>query len=180
MRFATAGDVLLAYPQMAIGFRSALDETPSLAYLDRLVARAQWGDAIAFLAHLLPRREAVWWAASCVRREPGSFDPPEEALIVAAESWVRDPVDGRRRHALELGETADALRAASWVARAAGWSGGVLIEADGTRIMCQPHMSPAAARGAVLLASAASANPLVFLDGCVNEAMILLKRNSNH
>ena len=176
MRFATARDVLLAYPQIAIAFQSRLDDTPSSAYVDKLVAQGQWADAIAFIAHLLPRREAVWWAAQCVRKEPKAFTIQEEPLVAAAEGWVREPSEANRKAALVLGDAANAMRAAVWVTRAAGWSGGVLYEVDDTKIMCQPHMSPAAARGAVMLAAAAASDPRAFLGGCVGDAKTLLGR----
>lgn len=176
MRFATARDVLLAYPKMQIGFQSALDDTPADSYLERLLADGKSGDAIAFTAHLLPRREAVWWAARCVRMEPGAFDPKEEAVIAAAELWVKEPSDESRRRVMAMADKIDVERAAGWVGRAAGWSGGALVDTGTEKVMSEPHMSHAAARAAVLMAFAGAADPLAFARRAVDEGISLLKR----
>lgn len=176
MRFDTARDVLLAYPQLGLGFQTQLPAVPSSSMLEQLLAEKRWPDAVAFVAHLLPRREAVWWAARCVRLEPKSYDAQEVHMIAAAESWVEDPTEVRRLHALTLGQAADATRPAGWVARAAGWAGGVLAETADNRVMCAPHMSPAAARGAILMASSSSSDPTTFLSNCLDAGMALLKR----
>jgi hypothetical protein len=176
MRFATARDVLLAYPQIAIAYQSPWDETPCMEYLGKLLAGGRLADAVAFVAHVLPRRELVWWASKCIRLEGKAFTLSEEPMIEAAERWVRDPNDHLRKEALKLGDAGDAMRAATWIARAAGWSGGVLFQAGDDKIMCQAHMSPAAARAAVLLASAASTNPQAFLERSIQDAKSLLAR----
>jgi hypothetical protein len=176
MRFTTARDVFLAFPQVAIAYQSPLDETPCMDYLGKLLAGARLADAVAFVAHLLPRRELVWWAAKCIRMAGKSFTLSEEPLIEAAENWVRDPSEDRRREALGRGDAGDAMRPATWVARSAGWSGGVLFQAGDDKILCQAHMSPAAARSAVLLASASATDPQAFLELSIQEAMTLLKR----
>jgi hypothetical protein len=179
MRFATARDVLLEHPQIALGFQSPLEAVPSATYLEGLVAAGKWPDAVAFVAHLLPRREAVWWAAQAVRSEPRAFVKADDQLLAAAEAWVRDPIEEKRRVALALGDKADAGQAATWVVRAAGWSGGTLIDVPGHRAVCLPHMSPAAARGAVLLAGAASETPATFLDRCIRDAIAMIERAAN-
>ena len=176
MRFATARDVELAYPKMTLGFQSPLDDTPSADYLARLIDDGRSGDAIAFAAHLLPRREAVWWAIRCVRMEAGALTAVEEDALAAAERWVREPTESHRKHALALGDRLDADRAAGMVAKSAGWSGGAIAEVDDFKLMSQPHMSHAAARGAVLLAFAAAADPHDFARRSVDEAISLLKR----
>lgn len=177
MRFATAHDVLLAYPQLALGYQSPLDGTPVLEYVERLTSEKRWSDAVAFIAHLLPRREAVWWAIQSVRAAPRSFAQGEENLIVAAENWVKDPSESKRRHALALADGVDMVRPAGWVARAAGWSGGVLAEAGEVRVASQPHMSHAAARSAVLLACSATEDPQAYLSQCVAAGLTLAKKS---
>lgn len=179
MRFATARDVAMAYPQVALGFRSPLGDTGSLSYVERLGEEGNWPDAIALIAHLLRRREAVWWASRCVRSAISSLEPSDEKLIAAAERWVEAPDEQSRQAVLALAETADLNRPAGWVARAAGWSGGVLAERGDEKLMCEPHMSHAAARGAVLLAGSLAADPNAYLRGCVNSGLALLKRDSS-
>jgi hypothetical protein len=60
------------------------------------------GDApeatVELLAHALPKREALWWAATCVReRLPDPAPKGEVQMLEAAEEWVRKPSDEQRR-----------------------------------------------------------------------------------
>jgi hypothetical protein len=174
MRFATAKDVLLAFPQIALGMKTPLDATPSLTFLKQLAADGGWPDCVAFIAHVLPRREAVGWAAKCVRLEPSAYSAQELQLITAVQEWARQPRDEQRQALLAQGEKLGSSRPAAWVAKAAGWSGGVLMEQGQAKVMCEPHMSPAAVRGAILLASAQSANPHGYLRRCVEDGIALL------
>src|SRR6266536_3929242 len=61
-------------------------------YLDVLIEKQQYVDAVRFLAHALPKREAVWWACLCARKAVGPNPPaPIQAALQAAEKWVVDP-----------------------------------------------------------------------------------------
>ena len=179
MRFATARDVGLAYPEMASELRSRLDDTPSRAFLDRLAAERPRADAVSFIAYLLPRREAVWWAVTCVRLEPKAFEIAEQPLLAAAATWVADPNDGDRGKLLAAGTAADPIRPATWIALAVGWSGGLLHDGGLSKVMCQPHMSPAAVRAAVLLASSFAADAQAFLGRCLDEGRTILSGSQN-
>src|SRR5690349_7350251 len=67
------------------------------AFLDLLLAAGELVDACRFLAHLLPRREAVWWACLCIRRvETPAGGEDAEAPLRAAEQWVADPSEDHR------------------------------------------------------------------------------------
>ena len=75
--------------------------------LDRLVDGRHHLDAVRLMAHALPKREALWWAARCARMAAG--DPPEgpvAAALEAADAWFLDPVDANRRAAMTAAEAA--------------------------------------------------------------------------
>jgi hypothetical protein len=93
-----------------------------------LSASARPSDAILFLSHLLPRREAVWWALQCVRALLGEA-AADEALR-AAEIWVRAPEDENRQAALRIANDSDRRKPTTWLAFAAGWSGGSMVPPD--------------------------------------------------
>jgi len=101
---------------------------------DYLAALDQAGylpDAARFLAFALPRREAVWWAAQCVRRVPALMaDEPAAAALVAAEAWAADPTDDRRRAAFAAAESAGFDKPAACTALAAFLSDGSLAPAQ--------------------------------------------------
>src|SRR6185436_12440827 len=74
-------------------------------FLRALFERECWADSAKFLAHALPKREAVWWGILVVRSELGDAAPAEAtSILAAAERWVRQPTDEHRRAAMELAE----------------------------------------------------------------------------
>ncbi len=91
IRFASAQSVFEAFPDLSyVATRPANDIDP-LAHARALSTSSRPGDSVLFISHLLPRREAVWWAIQCVRAlTVGEAD--DEALR-AAETWVRTPED---------------------------------------------------------------------------------------
>lgn len=175
MRFATARDVQLAYPDMAMGPPAQLDDTPSHMFLERLMAEGRRADAVSFMAHLLRRREAIWWATMCVRMEPKSVNAMEQHVLAVAARWVADPNEDDRRQLLASSSGADLTRPAIWLALAVGWSGGLLRNDGMSQVMCEPYMSPAAVRAAVLLASSFAADPRAYLERCLEHGTSVLK-----
>jgi len=163
VRFATAGQVLEAYPRVAteIGLRPG-EESP-LDFARKLIAAANRFDAIVYVAFLLPRREAVWWGCQCVRAlKDGAAD---EALL-AAEAWVREPEEERRRAALALANSGDLALPTTWLARAVGYSGGS-VAAEGA------HPAPAASDATAISVKAAivlalSERPLATIRAWIN------------
>src|SRR3984893_7309151 len=77
-------------------------------FLDTLMDKQQFPDAVRFLAHALPKREDVWWACLCSRAVVGSNPPPKfAAALQAAEKWVGDPSEETRRAAMPAAEAAE-------------------------------------------------------------------------
>jgi hypothetical protein len=179
MRFATARDVLLAFPEMVVAQKSSYDGTPSRSFLERLIADGSRAEAVTFLAHLLRRRDAIWWAATCVRGEPKSFSALEQPLFSAVAKWVADPNEEDRVWLLASGNGSDLTRPAIWLALAVGWSGGLLRPDGMSKAMCQPYMSPAAVRSALLLASSFAADGPTFLDQTLERGVRMIASSQN-
>jgi hypothetical protein len=100
-------------------------------FLDALISQGSHADAVVFLAHALPKREAVWWACLCAEQILGSEPPPAAAAALkAARAWVIDPKDESRRPALPAAEAADLGTPAGCAALAAYFSGGSLAPPD--------------------------------------------------
>jgi hypothetical protein len=125
--------------------------------VDQLIAAAEFPEAIRFLAHELPKREAVWWACLCVRKAAGA-DPaaPLAEALRAAEAWVADPSEENRRKALPAAEAAGYGTAAGCASAAAFWSGGSLGPADLPLVAPGEHLTAHGAASAVMLAAVAS------------------------
>jgi hypothetical protein len=124
------------------------------AYLDRLVERQLFPDAMRFLAHALPKREAVWWACVCARDTlPPGTPPAVSAALQAAESWVYQPSEENRRAAMTKAEAAKFESAGSWAAVGAFWSGGSMAPPEAPVVPPGETLTAAAVAGSVILAA---------------------------
>jgi hypothetical protein len=150
IRFNTAQQVFDEFPRVAaeIDLRPT-EEEPPLAFALKLLARAHRFDAIVFTACLLPRREGVWWGCQCVRALMG--DKADDALL-AAEAWVREPEETQRRAALEIAASRDRGVATTWLAWAAGYSGGSLTAEGSAPVRASPDATAINLKAAVILA----------------------------
>lgn len=125
------------------------------AYLDLLIAGSRHPDAEAFLAHALPKREAVWWSAQCVRLAVGPEPNPSAAeAIRAAEEWVAVPGDLNRRKALPAAEAADIAHPAGCTALAAYFSGGSLAPSHLPAVPPADHLTAHCVAAAIRIAAA--------------------------
>ena len=129
------------------------DDIKPLDHARALLASSRPRDAVLFVSHLLPRREAVWWAIQCVRALVGEGGADE--ALSAAETWVRTPEDDNRRAALLAANASDRRKPTTWLAFAAGWSGGSLLPADQKPVAAPPAACAMAANTAIMLAVAA-------------------------
>lgn len=149
LRFNTAREVFETFPAAAKVIRTPPTAEHPLAFLKRLAQGPAPSEAIGFCAFVLPRREAVWWALQSLRAMLPA-GAPQDTAMAAADAWVRDPRDETRRAALAAGETGDSAAPGSWVALAAGYSGGSMVQ--GHPVPCPPDLTAKMARVAVLTA----------------------------
>jgi hypothetical protein len=153
VRFPAARDVFETFPDLKELLPPPADDTPPLEFARRLLASRRPSQSILFLAHLLPRREAVWWARQCVCAILGT-SAQDEALR-AAEAWVRAPEEPNRRAALDLGKAANRRSPSTWLALAAGSSGGSRSAPEQKPTPPQPSACARAANAAIILAISA-------------------------
>lgn len=135
--------------------RALLDAGATPAeYLARLVENTRYHDAARFLAHALPKREAVWWACLCARETLAGDAPPERrAAIEAAEAWVYQPTEENRRTTMARAERAGYDNPSSWAAMAAFWSGGSMAPEGSPEVPPGATLTAIAVGGAVILAA---------------------------
>lgn len=93
-------------------------------YLDLLLTKERFGDAIRFLAFALPWREVVWWGCLCVRHSAPALPSPQEEALGAAVRWVIDPSES---HRLDAERLADTSTASGYLARAVAWTAGSML-----------------------------------------------------
>ncbi len=136
------------------------DRQAPKAYLDQLVAKGHFPDAVRVLAYGLPKREAVWWACQTVRALAGpGLGPPAQAALKAAETWVADPSDDHRKACLAAGQAADFATPAGCAALAAYWSGGTHAPPDAKVTPPPEDWTSHAVAGAVMVACALPPDP---------------------
>lgn len=163
IRFTTARQVFEAFPRLSREIGAGPAEEGPMEFLRALIVRAHRADALVFAAYLLPKREAVWWGCQCLR----AFSPAyaDEALQ-AAEAWVRTPEDETQRAALALSNGGDRLVPSTWMAMAAGHSGGN-IAPDGLPFATRPaaDTTAIAVKGGIILGL--SRTPLLDQNGWI-------------
>jgi hypothetical protein len=149
IRFATAAEVFEAFPTAA----DVIDERPSLetpvAYVQAQANGPKPENAVNFCAYMLPKREAVWWACKTLSAVARPAVAQDQACLDAAEAWVREPDDAKRRAALATAEPADVNSPYTWLAFAAGWSGGSVL-AQGQTPPPPQHLTATCVRVAVV------------------------------
>jgi hypothetical protein len=111
-------------------------------------------DACKLAAHALPGREAVWWACMCARHTaPAEPAAAAQALLTAAELWVRKPTDENRRAAFALALESGFQSPEAWAAVAAFWNGDSMSPLGQPVVPPPPDAPGRAVAGAVALAS---------------------------
>lgn len=151
VRFATADALFETFPEASRNISVAPTDQPPLDFLKHLSAQGKLEDAATFCGYLLPRREAVWWSCGCVRTLLGDIAGNKAAGLLAAEAWVRKPETDLRLAALDIANQGDPNDPMTWLAFAAGWSGGVLFPHPETPVPMPTYMTPRAVRFAILL-----------------------------
>jgi hypothetical protein len=133
--------------------RQLLDPQVSPAeFLARLSETGMAQDAVGFLSHALPKREAVWWACQCIREAGLDSSDAAKAALLAAAHWVADPSEDRRRAAHASAQQAEATPE-SFAALGAFFSGGSIAPPDAPEVKPASDLTPRMITGAVLLAA---------------------------
>ena len=130
------------------------DQTTTVDYLNQLIALKLYPDAVRFLAHALPNREATWWACLSARSTLTDNPPANEIkAIELAEAWVYKPIEDNRKPTLAAADATEYKTAASWAAIAAFWSGDDISPVPEAVIPPDKKLYAKAVVGAVMLAA---------------------------
>jgi hypothetical protein len=138
----------LEEPAMAL-----LREDPR-AFITALVEAELFPDAVSFLAHVLPRNYAVWWAWLCAggNRQEGR-PPPAQAALDAVWRWIEQPTDANRRAALAAAEAADVGTPEGCAAFAVFLSGGSVAPPEAPPVEPDEFAAAKAIGGSVILSA---------------------------
>ena len=125
-----------------------------LAAVNLLVEKNLFPDAVRFLAHALPKREAVWWAWVCARRVSGDKPPAKIAAVLeATERWIAHPNDANCRAAKDAADEAGLDSAAACAGLAAFFSGVSLSPPEAPPVPPGEFLTAKAVSGAVIFAA---------------------------
>src|ERR1019366_281746 len=131
-------------------------ELHPLDFVALLMEKTLYPDAVRFIAHALPKREAVWWGWVCARRAAGENPPPKiKAALDATERWIAQPNEDNRRLAMAAAEKAELGTAAGCAGLAAFFSGGSLAPPDAPPVPPGEFLAAKAVAGAVIFAAVA-------------------------
>ena len=140
----------------ALGEEARKGLTPEMHpddFLALAVENKWYTDAVQFLAHYLPKRQAVFWAMSCVRQAGSELAPQGEAALKSAETWIADPSESNRKATLKTAEDADTTTPAGATALAAYYSDGLPQTPDSKTNAKAYFMTAKMVAGAVLMAA---------------------------
>jgi hypothetical protein len=126
-----------------------------------LVQSDKLTDAVQFLAHALPRYEAVQWAANAMGtlRPAADRDLDEARAFDTAHQWLRDPDERLRRTAEALAETMEEPVAEKLLLQAIFLSGGSIAPEDLPPVHPRPDTTAKLAGAAILLSAFATPEP---------------------
>src|ERR1051326_3293749 len=135
---------------------SLRDGATPRGFLNALIENRHFPDAVRFLAHCLPKREAVWWGWICARRSAGA-EPAEKIkrALDATEKWIAQPTEEHRRAAMRAAQEADFKTAAGCAGLAAFFSGGSLGPPNAPVIPPGEYLTAKAVSSAVIFAAIA-------------------------
>lgn len=123
-------------------------------FVAALVEKKLYTDAVRFLAHALPKREAVWWGWMSARRAAGENPPPViKAALAATEKWIAQPTEENRRAAHAAGQQAQFGTAAGCAGLGAFFSGGSLAPPEAPIVPPGDYLTAKAISGAVNFAA---------------------------
>ena len=97
------------------------DDMSAGKFVDALVEKNKFSDAIDFMAHALPAREGIWWGCLCMRHALGdNLTPPDREAATAAVHWVIDPNEQTQAAARASAAACGTMSIAGALAIAAG------------------------------------------------------------
>ena len=112
-------------------------------------------DLVQFLAHGLPVREAIWWAAFTLDIRLEVWSPSQQQCIATAKAWVKSPSEELRRKSELFANRLNLNCGPSWLSQAVFWNGsGSIVAPDLPNVMPDPFLYSKATAGAINHAAA--------------------------
>lgn len=120
---------------------------------DFLIAAQQqthYSDAVLFLAHGLPLKEALWWGYHCTQQLT-EWNEQEQEVLDCVRDWITRSGESERRACGDAAQRQGLSSAAGWLAQAVFWSTGSMLDADQPPLPAPPFLYAQALSGAINL-----------------------------
>lgn len=144
-----ASDVAVRAGHTAPGLPSA--SLSPTSYLAALLQQQKLVEAVGFLAHGLPPRDAVRWAVDSCAVVSAQQSPQDRQATEASKAWLAQPTEANRQQAIVRAAEAGHAGPGAWAAQAAGWAG---TPAGPATTNAVPDLVGKAVTGSVMLAAA--------------------------
>jgi hypothetical protein len=128
-------------------------------FLETLIEKKHHADAALLMAHAMPKREAVWWACSCIRKIVAPLKPTDEGILKTAEDWVAKPSDELRRETFRLAEVDSFEPPSGFVGMAVFFSSGSLAPPGLPVVAPKEHLTATMVGNAVRVVAASQGGP---------------------
>jgi uncharacterized protein DUF6931 len=152
IRFTKASQVFEAYPELSGTVTEPSSDVAPEEYATELQQGADPMSALAYFAHVLPKRESVWWGMKCVAGLDQAKNETDREILALSETWVRDGDEESRVAVHSAAEASKGDHAAVWIGLAAGWSGGSLSPNLDHRVEMPDDLTAKAVHTALLIA----------------------------
>jgi hypothetical protein len=117
-------------------------------------------DAIDFMAHALPVREALWWGCLCMQHAlDGKFSDKERVAATAAVQWIMQPSEENRAAAKAPADLAGPGSPAGALAMAAAQTGGSMAPPNAPPIP-PPPFAPAKSIAMAVKSASTKSEPI--------------------
>ena len=154
-------------------------EIPLRAHYDGLRA-TDANAALDFIAHALPRLEAIHWAAALVTEAPVPEAHPEHAgLRDTIRDWLDSPDDALRRKIRDLAQRLDRTSPIRTLASAIFYSGGSIAPLDTPPVLPAAGLANRLAATAVLQAAYRSDDAGAFLARALSQAEAIAEQSAD-
>ena len=114
----------------------------------------EFAKAVRVQAHLLPKRQAVWWGILSVEDACGDgLTLAEAAARDAARNWVEDPSEKHRRQCDAAAGKTKLNGPGGWLAMSAFWSGGSLMPPEMNAVPPDERLTGQAVANSLMIAA---------------------------
>jgi hypothetical protein len=122
-----------------------------LSFLNFLVKKSYYVDAINFVSHALDPFILIEWGFTCVSAT--DLNSENNMIRQMILEWLKTPDDTKRRAIQKQGKDLDTINPYYWLSWGVFWSGGSIVEPDMSSVFPQEGLLAHAISGAVMLAA---------------------------